>query len=96
MVIWYKNGMPFLDKNKNPLLRKDKRQLTYFLVANWDISEAIQKYGQDNTDTLGRHMMHMYIHDTLIPNILEGMYNVTTKVNLLENYGLPTLWQEKK
>ena len=39
-------------------------------------------------------MMHMYIHDTLIPNMLEWMSNGTTKAKLLENYGLTTLYQE--
>ena len=33
-------------------------------------------------------MMQMYIHDTLIPKMLEGMWNDTTKDNLLENNGL--------
>ena len=36
----------------------------------------------------------MYIHDDLIPNILEGIYNGTTKSNLLENYGLTKIFQK--
>ena len=36
----------------------------------------------------------MYICGTLIPNVLEGMSNGTTKAKLLENYGLTTLCQE--
>ena len=55
---------------KNPLLRKDKRQLPYFPVANWYIDKAIHKYDQESIDTLRRHRMHMYIHDTLIPTTL--------------------------
>ena len=39
-------------------------------------------------------MMHMYISVTLIPIVLEGMSNGTTKAKLLENYGLTTLCQE--
>ena len=39
-------------------------------------------------------MMHMYIHDILIPKILEGIYNGTTKAKLLESYGITTLCQE--
>ena len=39
-------------------------------------------------------MMHMYIHDTLIPKMLEGMSNFKTKANILENYGLTILYQE--
>ena len=39
-------------------------------------------------------MIHMYIHDPLAPNMLEGMSNGTTKDNLLERYGLTTLYQE--
>ena len=52
----------------------DKREeRKYFLVANFYIAEAIKKYGKDNINTLERHMMHMYIHDTLIPKMLELM-----------------------
>ena len=39
-------------------------------------------------------MMHMYIHDTLIPKMLEEMKNVKTKDKLLVNYILTTLFQE--
>ena len=39
--------------------------------------------------------MHIYIYNTLIPNILEGMSNGRTKDKLLENYGLTTLFKEK-
>ena len=39
-------------------------------------------------------MMHMYIHDTLIPNMLEGMSNGKTKAKVLENYDLTTLCQD--
>ena len=38
--------------------------------------------------------MHMYIHDTLIPKMLEGMLNGTTKDKILENYGITTLYQD--
>ena len=38
--------------------------------------------------------MHMYINDTLIPNMLERMLNGTTKDKILENYGLTMLCQE--
>ena len=63
---------------------KDKRKITYFLVANWDISKAIHKYVQDIICTLKRHMIHMYIHENLIPKMLEQMYNDTTKDKILE------------
>ena len=41
-----------------------------------------------------RHMIHMYIHDTRIPKMFEGMPNGTTKPELLENYVLMALYQE--
>ena len=56
-----------------PLLRKYKGKLPHLLVSKWDIAKLQQQ------------MMHMYIHDTLIPNMLEGIFNGTTKVNILEN-----------
>ena len=34
------------------------------------------------------------VHDTLIPNILEGITNGTTKAVLLKNDGMITLYQE--
>ena len=36
----------------------------------------------------------MYIHDTIIPNIVELMSNGITKALLIENYGLTDLCQE--
>ena len=39
-------------------------------------------------------MIHMYIHDTLIPKILEGIPIGTTKTKLLENYVLTMIFQE--
>ena len=39
-------------------------------------------------------MMHIYIHETLVPKMLEGISNGTTKAKLLEKYGLTTLHQE--
>ena len=39
-------------------------------------------------------MMHMYIHNTLIPKMLEGMLNGKTKANQLESSGIATLYQE--
>ena len=39
-------------------------------------------------------MMHMSIHETLIPNMLEGMSNDTTKAKLLENYGLTFIFKD--
>ena len=39
-------------------------------------------------------MMHMYIHDTLVPKMLEVISNGTTKAKLLETYGLKMLFQE--
>ena len=39
-------------------------------------------------------MIHMYIHDILVPKMLEVILNGTTKANILENYGLTTLFQE--
>ena len=77
--------------NQFPVVSKEKRQLPYFLQANWDIAEAIRKYGRENIDTLGRNMMHMYIHDTLIPKMLKDMATGTTKEELLNMYGLKTL-----
>ena len=38
--------------------------------------------------------MHVYIHDTLIPKMLEVICNSTTKFKLLVNYGLTKLCQE--
>ena len=40
-------------------------------------------------------MMNMYINDTLIPKMVEGMSNGTAKANRLKNYGLTKLCQEK-
>ena len=37
-----------------PILRKEKYQLPYLLQANYNMSEAIKKYGCKNMDTLGR------------------------------------------
>ena len=39
-------------------------------------------------------MMHMYIHDTLIPKMLEVMDNGKTKSKLLKNSSLTTLCQD--
>ena len=39
-------------------------------------------------------MMRLYIHDILIPKMLEGISNGTTKAKLLENYALTMLYQE--
>ena len=49
---------------------------------------------RDNNKLLW-HMIHMYIHDTLIPKVLEGMSNGKNKAKLLENYGLTNLCQYK-
>ena len=87
--------MPCLEQNNFPPLIKDKSQQTYSLVANWDISKEIYKCGQESIDTFQGHIMHMYIHDTPIPKMLEGMSNGRNKAKLLENYGLTTLCQEK-
>ena len=76
------------------LLRKEKNKLTYFLVSNRNIANAIPKYGQEIIKKLQQHMMHIYIHDTLIPNMLEGMYNGTTKSKILENYVITKLFKE--
>ena len=38
--------------------------------------------------------MHMYMHDNLILEMLEGILNVTTKSKILENYGSTILYQE--
>ena len=38
--------------------------------------------------------MRLYIHDILIPKMLEGISNGTTKAKLLENYALTMLYQE--
>ena len=75
-------------------MREEKRQLTYVLVANLNIAKEIHKYDQENIDTLGRNMIHMYIHNNLIPKMLEGMSNGTTNSKLLENYGLTMLCQD--
>ena len=77
-----------------PILRKEKRKLPYFLVANWDIAIEKRKYSQESINTLLRKMMHIYIHDTLIPNMLEGISNGKTKDEILEKYGLKTLCEE--
>ena len=37
-------------------------------------------------------MMHIYIHDTLIPKILKGISNGKTKAKLLENPSIRTLF----
>ena len=39
-------------------------------------------------------MMHIYINDTLIHKMSEGMWNDTTKDKLLEKYGLTTICQD--
>ena len=59
----------FRVEGTNPPLRNEKRKLPHFLVTNWNITKAMHKYGQENIDALQRHMIHMYIHDTLIPKI---------------------------
>ena len=38
--------------------------------------------------------MHIYIHEILIPKMLELMSNDTTKYKLLENYDLATLCKD--
>ena len=38
--------------------------------------------------------MHIYIHDTFIPNMSEGIYNGSTNTNTLENYGITKLCQD--
>ena len=88
---WY---VFFRVEEKSPLLRKDKRKIPYFLVANWYIEKVIQKCSQECIRTLLQDMMHMYTHGTLIPKMLEVIFTGTTKAKLLENYGLMTLFQE--
>ena len=56
-------------EEKNPLLRNYNKQLPYFLVTNCDIAESIHEYGQESINKLQQHNMHMYIYDTLIPNM---------------------------
>ena len=92
MVIWCKNVMPCLEYKKFSLLRKEKRQLSYFLISKCNISKAIHEYVQEIVDTIWRHMEHMYINITLIPKMLELMSNGTTNAKLLENYFLATLF----
>ena len=75
-------------------MTKEKRQLPYLLVANWDVCGAIKKYGKEKINTLGRNMMHKYLHDTCVPKMLELMSNGTTKAKLLVIYGLIILFQE--
>ena len=75
-------------------MRKEKTQLPHFLVSNWYIAKAIYKCGQEIIGTLQQHTMHIYIHDILIPKMLEGIPNGKTKAKLLENYGLTTICQE--
>ena len=74
----------FIVEESFPFLSEEKRQLPYFLVSNWDIFKVINKYGWDIINTLGRHMMHMYIHDTLIPKMLELMSNGKNNAKILE------------
>ena len=38
--------------------------------------------------------MHMYMHDNLILEMLEGILNVTTKSKILENYFITKLFKE--
>ena len=83
----------FRVEGKWPLLINDKKK-KYFLVANCYIAEAINKYGKDNINTLGRHIIHMYIHETLIPKMSEVMDNGKTKSKLLKNSSLTTLCQD--
>ena len=87
-----KNVMPCLEYKKFSLLRKEKRQLSYFLISKCNISKAIHEYVQEIVDTIWRHMEHMYINITLIPKKLELMSNGTTNAKLLENYFLATLF----
>ena len=65
-----KQNALFTSEETFPLLRKEKRKIPYLLIENWDISEAIHKYDQENIDTLGPKIMHVYIHDALIPKML--------------------------
>ena len=60
----------FIVEESFTILIKENRKLPYFFVAYWDISKAIHKWGQESISTLLRHMIHMYIHNTLIPNML--------------------------
>ena len=39
-------------------------------------------------------MVHMYIHDTFIPIILEFISKGATKANILVNYGLTIICKE--
>ena len=72
-------------EEKFSLLRKEKMQLTYLLIANWDITKAINKCGQEIISTLQWHTMHICIHETITHNILEIITNGSTKAKLLEN-----------
>ena len=60
----------FRVEDESPLLINEKRQLPYFFMANWYMSKAIHKCGQNRVVTLLRQMMHMYIHNTLTPKML--------------------------
>ena len=77
-----------------PILRKEKRKLPYLLVANWGIAIEKRKYSQESIKALLQKMMHIYIHDTLIPNMLEGISNGKTKDDILEKYGLNNLCED--
>ena len=95
MARQYKNEIPCLEQRKISSVEKVETQLPYLIISNWDIAKAINKYDQDKIDTLGRHMIQMYIHDILIPNMLEVISNVTTKAKLLEKYVPVKICQEK-
>ena len=75
-------------------MRKEKRQIPYLLVANLGIVKAINECVQESIGTLLIHIIHIYIHETLIPNMSKGMSNGKTKAQILENYGLSILCQE--
>ena len=64
----------FKIQERFPLLRNNTYQLPYFLQANSDIAEAIKNCGCKNLDTISRKMVYLYIHDILIPQMLEEMY----------------------
>jgi hypothetical protein len=82
--------------DKFPLLKREQRNLPQFLAANDDIKEAIQTHARQHLDDSISliHTIYDYIHETLLPKMVEESENFASTEDLLKNYGLVSLCHE--
>ena len=84
---WYRQ---FRTERKFPNPSKGKAALPPFLQANPEAVLRIQAYGRENLSDLSSKLIMDYIHDTLIPKMMEKE-KITSKAEYLKRYHLTKL-----